>query len=69
MKLLTCKETAERLGLSERSLERLRISGEGPPFIRLSQRRLAYREDDVAAWVEQRMRASRAEDAAARSAA
>ncbi len=69
MKLLTCKETAERLGLSERSLERLRISGDGPPFIRLSQRRLAYREDDVTAWLARRVRASRAEDAASRGAA
>lgn len=69
MRLLTCKEVAQRLGLSERSLERLRISGEGPPFVRLSERRLAYREDDVIAWLERRVRTSRADDAAARSAA
>lgn len=67
--LLTCKETAARLGLSERSLERLRTSGEGPPFVRLSARRLAYREADVLAWIERRIRRSRAEDAASRDAA
>jgi predicted DNA-binding transcriptional regulator AlpA len=69
MRLLTCKDTSKLTRLSERSLERLRISGEGPPFIRLSQRRIAYREDDVLAWIEARRRASRAEDAEARSAA
>jgi predicted DNA-binding transcriptional regulator AlpA len=65
--ILSCRATSELTGLSERTLERLRASGEGPPFIRLSERRIGYREDDVLEWIERRRHASRA--AEARSAA
>jgi predicted DNA-binding transcriptional regulator AlpA len=54
-KILSSNETAaERLGLSLRTLERLAKSGDGPPRIRLSARRIGYREADVAAWLESR---------------
>lgn len=68
-RILSCRATSELTGLSERTLERLRASGDGPPFLRLSERRLGYREDDVLAWLERRRHASRAAEARARPAA
>ena len=39
-------------GLSRRTLQRSRVSGDGPPFTRLGPRRVLYRAEDVAAWAE-----------------
>jgi predicted DNA-binding transcriptional regulator AlpA len=51
---LTLTETAEWLRCSTRTLQRLLETGEGPPVIRLSQRRLIFRLSDVRQWVEGR---------------
>jgi excisionase family DNA binding protein len=48
--LLTQQEAAERLRLSERTLERWRVSGDGPPFVKAG-RRVLYHPDDLAAWI------------------
>jgi predicted DNA-binding transcriptional regulator AlpA len=53
-KLLTEKELANWLGVSLPTLQRLRASGGGPRFVRLSQRRLAYRPSDVETWLGDR---------------
>ena len=45
---------AERLSLSRRSLQRFRTTGDGPRFVRLGQRRVAYRVADVEAWAAAR---------------
>ncbi|QXM25477.1 helix-turn-helix domain-containing protein [Elioraea tepida] len=67
MKLLSSDEVAEILGVSLRTLERMRIDGQGPAYVRLSPRRIAYAERDVIEWIERRRHRSRA--AEARSAA
>ncbi len=54
MRILTAAETAERLRLSLRTLERITRSGDGPPKIRLSRNRVGYAESDVTAWIESR---------------
>jgi predicted DNA-binding transcriptional regulator AlpA len=46
---LTQKEVAAHLRLSERTLERYRVSGTGPRFIRLG-RRIVYRRGDIEEW-------------------
>jgi predicted DNA-binding transcriptional regulator AlpA len=56
---------SQRLSLSPRTIQRLRISGEGPPFVRLGRRRVAYRESDVRAWSESRTYPHRAAELAA----
>jgi hypothetical protein len=43
-------ETARILRCSGRTLQRARRSGDGPPFIRVGERRLVYRLADVRAW-------------------
>ena len=51
---LTLAETADWLRCSPRTLQRLLETGEGPPVVRLSERRLIFRLADVRQWVEQR---------------
>ena len=46
---LTQREAAELLRLSERTLERHRLAGTGPCFVRLG-RRVVYRKVDLEAW-------------------
>ena len=61
---LTPPEVARRSGLSVRSLERFRISGDGPPFVRLGKRRVGYLERELDAWLKDRTYAHRAAEMA-----
>jgi predicted DNA-binding transcriptional regulator AlpA len=54
VRLLTQRETATLLRLSERTLERLRLRGTGPLFVKAG-RAVRYRECDVEAWVSARI--------------
>jgi predicted DNA-binding transcriptional regulator AlpA len=60
--LLTTKQVADALGISMRSLERMRSEGTGPKFIRTSggnrKGRVDYMERDVNEWLDARRRAS-----------
>ncbi|WP_198375110.1 helix-turn-helix transcriptional regulator [Neoroseomonas rubea] len=58
---------AKRLKLSRRSIQRFRTTGEGPPFVRVGQRRVAYRLADVEAWAEARTFRHRAAEMAGKS--
>jgi predicted DNA-binding transcriptional regulator AlpA len=60
--LLTQSECAELLRLSERTLERLRVSGSGPKFLRI-RHSVRYRPVDVEAWLASRLRGSTSEEA------
>jgi predicted DNA-binding transcriptional regulator AlpA len=51
-RVLSVIETAARLGVTRRSLEYWRASGEGPPYVRLGPRRAGYRESDLIRWIE-----------------
>jgi hypothetical protein len=42
---------ARRLHISPRSLERWRMTGDGPPYLKLG-RRVVYRERDVEEWLD-----------------
>jgi len=63
-KILTCQQAAELIGLSKRSLDRMRVTGAGPKFFRAGPRAVRYREDAVLEWAQAREAASRAEEAA-----
>lgn len=52
--LLTEKGLSRWLGISLPSLQRLRANGNGPRFVRLSERRIAYRRTDVEDWLDAR---------------
>lgn len=58
--LLTQREVAEYLHKSEAWLERARVEGGGPKFIKCG-RAVRYRADDLQAWMENNARQSTAE--------
>lgn len=52
---LTSEETAELLKISRRTLERMRVTGEGPPFMKAGagkRSRVLYKQSDVTGWLE-----------------
>jgi hypothetical protein len=51
------KTVAEFLGLSERTMERLRLEGRGPGFYKFGRRDM-YRWCDVLAWADAQRRTS-----------
>jgi excisionase family DNA binding protein len=59
-RLLTCREAAVALRLSQRTLERLRVAGGGPAYSKLG-RRVLYRDGDLDRWVEDRLRSNTSE--------
>jgi predicted DNA-binding transcriptional regulator AlpA len=61
MTLLTQREAALALRLSERTIERMRTSGTGPKFVHLNRRSIRYRPQDLEAWIASRVRASTSE--------
>lgn len=59
--IVTEAEAAHMLRLSLRTLQRMRAGGvEGPPFVRLTERRIGYRVADLNAWAESRVSSGRA---------
>ena len=52
--VLDTKETAARVRLSKPTLERLRLTGNGPPFVKLG-RAVRYRATDVDDWLASRL--------------
>jgi predicted DNA-binding transcriptional regulator AlpA len=57
-------ETAKRLGLSTSCLNKWRVYGKGPRFVKLGKA-VKYRLTDVEAWLEERSRRSTSEEEAA----
>ena len=56
--LLTEKEVAQATGFSTRTLQKWRMIGEGPPFVRISARAIRYRRVDIDEWINSRLRTS-----------
>lgn len=56
--LLTEAQTAQRLQVSIRTLQGWRLSGGGPPFIKLGRRSVRYRMSDLDRWIEEQRRTS-----------
>ena len=55
-RLITEKEAAHVLRVSRRWLQEKRYRGEGPPYLRLSPKRLIrYQVDDLLHWAEARV--------------
>lgn len=52
--LLTPRETAEKLRVSERRLGRWRVEGGGPVFVRLGHRTVAYEERSLLEFINSR---------------
>jgi predicted DNA-binding transcriptional regulator AlpA len=61
--LLISREAAKLLRLSERTVERHRVAGTGPRFIRLG-RAIRYRRRDLLDWIERAARDSTSDELA-----
>ena len=44
----------DRYLISPRTAQRWRVTGDGPPFIRLGRRRVIYRVADIERWLAER---------------
>jgi excisionase family DNA binding protein len=60
--LLTQDEVAELLKLSVRTVERLRVTGAGPKFLKI-RNSVRYRPENVQAWLASLLRGSTSEEA------
>lgn len=56
--LITTKEAAKKLGVSEAFLERDRWAGARIPFIKVGSRGVRYRPSDLHTYIESRVRVS-----------
>ena len=59
--VLSEDQAAELLGLSVRTLQRFRVDGRGPRYLKLGRKRVAYSESDLSAWLDQCRRESTSE--------
>ncbi len=57
-RILRTPEAASYVGLSASTLEKMRLSGGGPRFIRLGGRAVGYELRDLDAWLDTRRKAS-----------
>ena len=53
---LRTPEAARYIGISASRLSQFRMTGEGPPYVKVGQRAVAYRRRDLDAWMESRLR-------------
>lgn len=51
-KLLNTREAAELVGFKPSTLDRMRLYGTGPVFVKIGVRAIKYRRSDVLAWIE-----------------
>lgn len=56
--LLSEQQAADFLGFKVKTLQKWRITGEGPPFVKHSRRSVRYRRRDLITWIEERLRRS-----------
>lgn len=59
--LLTVDDAAARLKISKHTLNRWRVTGEGPPFIKSGPRLVRYDQAELDAWARDRTRSSTAD--------
>jgi len=57
-RVLRTPEAAIYLGLAVSTLEKFRLTGEGPKFVRIGIRAVGYLTDDLDAWLGSRARLS-----------
>ena len=61
---LNSRAAAAHLGLSTRTLDRFRVSGDGPVFLKFGGR-VRYLREDLDAWAQSRRRKSTSDDGTA----
>jgi predicted DNA-binding transcriptional regulator AlpA len=51
-------EAAAYVALAEGTLTKMRLTGDGPPFVKVGVRAVAYRKADLDEWLSSRVRRS-----------
>ena len=59
--LLTEQQAALLLGVTTRALQKWRVRGTGPQFVRISSRCVRYRRRDLVDWAAERIKQSTSE--------
>ncbi len=59
--LLTEQAASKHLAVEARTLQQWRVTGSGPPFVRVSRRCVRYRVADLDAWIAERIKRSTSE--------
>ncbi len=59
---ITVSAAAEYTGLAESTLNKLRVTGGGPQFLKIAARRVVYDTNDLDAWLLSKRRLSTADD-------
>lgn len=49
---IDAKELSKRTGLGKRHIEKMRLTGTGPIYMKVSSRKVIYKWDDVIQWLE-----------------
>lgn len=62
--IIPARHAAQRLGLSIRTLARMRAEGNGPRYVRLGSKRLGYSLTELDRWAATRTHSSRAAELA-----
>ena len=60
-RLLNEQQTARFLGVTTRCLQKWRLKGGGPKFVRISSRCIRYRRRELLAWANARLKSSTSE--------
>jgi hypothetical protein len=63
--LLNTEGAAAKLQLSPRYLEKLRLRGGGPPYVKIARNAVRYRPEDLSAWAAAKVVSSTSERVAA----
>lgn len=50
--LLTTKEVADYIGLSEYTIARYRLKGTGPKYFYIGKKSIRYKKEDVEIWLD-----------------
>ncbi len=64
-RLINEHEAAAFIGHSVRTLQKWRVTGGGPQFVKVSKRSIRYRRRDLIVWIEARLRAHTSEEGVA----
>ncbi len=56
--ILRAPQAAEYIGLSVSTLAKMRLRGDGPPFLKIGPRIVAYDSNDIDDWLVTRRRSS-----------
>lgn len=63
LQALPPEAAAAALGVTPGYLAKLRVRGDGPPYIRISAKKIVYAQDMLEAWARSRTRRSTSETA------